>query len=1313
MPLRLAAALFALVGLVPLPAFAQNLSAAGATATTYLQRNAARHGVSAADVAELVVTDAVPLRAPGASAVYLRQAVGGIPVVAGQMTVSVLADGRVLHAAGRLVPGLSARVRAGASASVDAARAADAVARAVEPQTGLRSAGFSVVENARAGARVTLTDGGIARLPAQAQLVWADATPETAGDALVLAWETTLYLPGEAGDWYGLVDAATGAVLRTEDRLVREAAGFEHFHGRSELPAAVEVAVAPVVAARATARHEGHVAATHSGSPFIDIVDALTSPAGGATYRVYAYPVESPNHTTPAPPADARTVEVDPHDAAASPLGWHDDNNAAGAEYTDTRGNNTWSYLDANDDDTWASGDSPDCGASLACDFPINLAAAPNTYVPAAVANLFYWNNIIHDIFWHYGFDEASGNFRQNNYGRGGAGNDPVNAEAQDGSGTNNANFSTPPDGSRPRMQMYRGTNVTPNRDGDLDNPVIAHEYGHGISIRLTGGPSQVDCLRNAEQMGEGWSDYFGLILSMRPTDTADQARGIGTYLFGQPATGAGIRPSPYSRSFTVNSYTYQDTRSLVAPHGVGFAWATVLWDITWDLVDAHGFDADIWNASGTAGNQIALQLVVEGLKLQPCSPGFVDGRNAILAADQALYGGAHTDLLWAAFARRGLGIGASQGSSGSNSDNTEDFAEPETIAPSAVTDLAATPNGDFVMLAFTATGDDGTVGTASGYDVRYSTTPITDDATFNAATQMTGEPLPQAAGTAESFMLPGLTFNQAYYVAMKVSDNSFNTSDLSNVVQVTTLSAPVASYPATEVEAAVLEVGQTTTEDFVINNTGPSDLRYSVTLAEATRRGTPIQPEVGPAGPEEVKDAPQTPGTSAERGRGGPDDFGYSWIDSNEPGGPAFSWVDIAATGTAVSLGDDASVSVPLPFAFPYYGTDRTSVRIVSNGWLGFAGSGTSNAYTNAPIPTSDAPNDFIAGFWDDLNPSDGGSIRYQNMGDGRFVVSWLAVPHYSNGGVFTFQIVLYQDGRIRTQYQTMSGDVTSATVGIEDPVGTDGLQVVFNSAYVQNNLAVEFSTAPAWLTVAPASGTVAVGASETLTFTMDAAELEAGVYQEVVGLAHNDPTKPMPLRMHVVFAVGGAFAPPALATPLYGSTVASPAVLSWLSAPGAAGTEWQVSTSPTFATIAASGSGAGTSTTVALDPSTGYYWRARSTGSGAPSEWSLPFAFGTSAIVADAPSPTAPTLALGAVYPNPTTGALTIPFALSAADAVRVRVLDVTGRAVAVLADDMAFAAGEHRLMWDAAGLPSGVYLVELRAAGTVRTTRVTVLH
>ena len=106
------------------------------------------------------------------------------------------------------------------------------------------------------------------------------------------------------------------------------------------------------------------------------------------------------------------------------------------------------------------------------------------------VTNLFYYNNIMHDFSYALGFTETARNFQTNNYGRGGTGNDSVRAEAQDGSGTNNANFATPPDGSRPRMQQYLFTSPNPDRDSSVDGDVVFHEYGHGISNRLIGNGS-------------------------------------------------------------------------------------------------------------------------------------------------------------------------------------------------------------------------------------------------------------------------------------------------------------------------------------------------------------------------------------------------------------------------------------------------------------------------------------------------------------------------------------------------------------------------------------------------------------------------------------------------------------------------------------------------------------------------------------------------------------------------------------------------------------------------------------------------------
>ena len=231
-------------------------------------------------------------------------------------------------------------------------------------------------------------------------------------------------------------------------------------------------------------------------------------------------------------------------------------------------------------------------------------------------------------------------------------------------------------------------------RDGSLDNVIIVHEYGHGVSMRLTGGPETVDCLETCtqrdadgncvsgtftEQMGEGWSDYLGLLLTMQASDTPQQSRPIGNYVVqGENDETLGIRPFPYSTDLSVNPVTYGDTNNTAqfsAPHGVGSVWASMLWDLTWDLIDIYGFTTDVYLSEG--GNTISLKLVMQALKMQPCQPGFVDGRDAILAADEVLYGGKHACLIWKAFARRGLGVNARQGSSESRLDQIENFDVP------------------------------------------------------------------------------------------------------------------------------------------------------------------------------------------------------------------------------------------------------------------------------------------------------------------------------------------------------------------------------------------------------------------------------------------------------------------------------------------------------------------------------------------------------------------------------------------------------------------------------------------------------------
>ncbi|KAL2915188.1 decapping endonuclease targeting mRNA [Polyrhizophydium stewartii] len=341
------------------------------------------------------------------------------------------------------------------------------------------------------------------------------------------------------------------------------------------------------------------------------------------------------------------TLIADPENAAASPNGWVDDSQS-------TRGNNANVYHSQ--------------GGNLAnepsADGVFNSAWNPEDQpttsdnLRAATVNLFYIANVMHDISYQYGFTEKAGNFQLDNFGEGGKANDAVVISVQDASGTNNANFATPPDGQAPRMNMYRFTYTTPNRDGSLENPIPMHEYTHGISDRLTGGSATGVCLvvTEAGGMGEGWSDFVALVLTAKPTDTSATLRVIGNYVV---RLAAGFRTHPYSIDMSVNPLKYSDLDNRIEVHAIGEVWVEMLWEVYWNLVNKYGFNANMYDAKSTAGNIVALQLVIGGMMNQPCNPNFVQARDAILTADRTFYGGKYMCDIWKGFAKRGLGKSA------------------------------------------------------------------------------------------------------------------------------------------------------------------------------------------------------------------------------------------------------------------------------------------------------------------------------------------------------------------------------------------------------------------------------------------------------------------------------------------------------------------------------------------------------------------------------------------------------------------------------------------------------------------------------
>ncbi|WP_309227123.1 M36 family metallopeptidase [Micromonospora thermarum] len=829
-------------------------------AMTYLRANAGTHGVHASDLGDLAVASSYTSRHNGVTHVNLSQRYRQLEVFGATATVNVARDGSVVFVGATLVSGLSAGTSA--TESVDAVKAVRAAAKALKLPAP-RSP--KVLSRAAGPAKRTVVSGsGTSDQPIPAKLGW-----QPGEDGLRLAWQVVIDDSTDSHLWNATIDAQSGALLAVEDWTTHDEVADlsstlgQHVAGRSQVSGG-------------------------AGSP--------NPVQDGSSYQVFGLPTESPND-------GPRTLVTNPADGTASPHGWHDTDGAPGAEFTMTQGVNVHAYQDQDNNNTADLGSSPDGGAGLTFNFPLDLGEHAQNYRDAATANLFYWNNIVHDVTHRYGFDEASGNFQANNYGRGGVSGDYVRAEAADGGGTNNANFSTPAvDGDlTPRMQMYlwpgnqfgaqnqvvvdgagsfdaswsrftpaptvagrsgrfvyggtgcatgtypesrpatdwiavldggtaacsylvraqvaeslgavavviahnaagtapvltgsmAGAPVTipavavtqadgatiktavadgtatgtlrkhPNhpgiRDGDLDAGVVIHEYVHGISNRLTGGPT-INCLTGDERMGEGWSDYFAITMLMDPRfDSAEGRRGMGPYvLFQDDRSGNGIRPRPYSRNMDIQPFTYDSIKtggwlngtSLAMPHGVGHGWASVLWDMTWDLIDRHGYNPNIYDAWNTGGNNLAMQLVMDGLKFQGCGPGFVTGRNAIIAADAALTGGANACTLWASFARRGLGYSAVQGTT-NRDDNTEAFDTHPTCRGD-FTGRAAQPAlntvdaGDAIPMRFD-------LGTNRGLDILASNSPysrlVDCDTlkTVNPDGGVTPRPTPVAAQT-------------------------------------------------------------------------------------------------------------------------------------------------------------------------------------------------------------------------------------------------------------------------------------------------------------------------------------------------------------------------------------------------------------------------------------------------------------------------------------------------------------------------------------------------------------------------------------
>ena len=567
-------------------------------ATDYLRKLAPMYGLTEDDLATVYVAAQYQTAHNGVTHLLFRQKFDDVPVENAEWVANVDGEGRLINVGGRVYPRPPASWSLpDASRSIASVRAA---AAAVNPRLAARYAPFAKSASAR---RVLYASDGFG----------AD-------------------LEGRAA-WY----AVNGSVYPVWRFRVVDA------DGRHAYSVMVE-------------SRSHRILAKHPATLFFQNSPA---PPRGLVYDHNPQPNPTPGvlSTTPPPIVD-RVLHSFAGDPVASPKGW--------VIGTETAGNNVVAGTNPTAIECVPAATCPErpntsISATQDFSFPLQLGASappPSTFPDAAVTSLFYWVNRAHDLYYALGFDEAAGNFQENNFGKPGVGGDAVYAYAQDGDAAqggailDNSNFGgvisfadVAEDGVRPRMGMYLGRFGGIFTDPDLDADVILHEYTHGVSARLM---PQLYTTEQGGAMGEAWSDFFSLEFTTPEGAPPDGGYDWGSYY--PQSFGYGIRPLPYSTNFNVNPLTYADLGHVIYKpevHADGEIWAEALWQARLALIQQFGEQE---------GRRRVRLLAIDSMKLSPPAPSMVDARDAFLLADQVDFKGDSEGRLWAAFAKRGLG---------------------------------------------------------------------------------------------------------------------------------------------------------------------------------------------------------------------------------------------------------------------------------------------------------------------------------------------------------------------------------------------------------------------------------------------------------------------------------------------------------------------------------------------------------------------------------------------------------------------------------------------------------------------------------
>jgi hypothetical protein len=329
---------------------------------------------------------------------------------------------------------------------------------------------------------------------------------------------------------------------------------------------------------------------------------------------------------------------------------------------------------------------------------------------------------------------------------------------------------------------------------------------------------------------------------------------------------------------------------------------------------------------------------------------------------------------------------------------------------------------------------------------------------------------------------------------------------------------------------------GDSVVRELTLSNNGELDLEFTVseTVQEMLSADYSSSPGTGNSDPEihtqktnppKTMDRPEVTNPPVTDGSGGPDDYGYTWIDSDEPGGPAFNWIDISGIGTPIDFGSDIddgnSGPLPLGFPFMFYGNEFESICVCTNGWASFTDS-TSVEWGNPGIPDPEPPNNMLAAFYDDMNFENGGTGYFYTNSSDTAIITWDHVPDWRQEGIFTFQIILVAPGKVVYQYLELGpGRMDENDIGIEDENGSVGLQIANNQTYAHDSLAVKISAS--WIGLDPISGSIPVGGEATVNVTLNASNLTLGDYHGMVTVSawdviHNLPEVDIPVQLHVV---------------------------------------------------------------------------------------------------------------------------------------------------------------------------------------------------